>query len=337
MVTMSGEKPPRSSDSARSTPHDGIRKSQRTSTSDSPSGSASNAHGRSVLNHRLRSVLSHPMGLPLFYLLHNKNPSTLSFLGRDSTKAFSDGADAASKNNKLDAILKTAVEEWVKNFPKTRDEPQLTELMSTMIEEEYSNTDFHSDNEVFVRYGNRPQPSRIDILFSPEKSGSEKSSTPLAIIEVGRHDLDWWKKLDQNFKYLVSLGADQPDTRLRFEEPLLFAVLTIEGEAAAQAQQLRVKLGVFLCSLKDPKTPHHGLRMTLLSHLYTENLQEASKVFGQLLRATSVFKTWRENADKTVDSYEYFSSNCCKVGQCVSSRMFSISIPLSHFIASWKN
>ena len=83
---------------------------------------------------------SHPLGLPMFLILHDNNPNTLSFLlERDGNKAFTDCADAASENNKLDDILETAVEEWVEKFPtkKSREEFKLTKLMSTMIEEEY--------------------------------------------------------------------------------------------------------------------------------------------------------------------------------------------------------
>jgi hypothetical protein len=133
------------------------------------------------------------------------------------------------------------------------------------------------------------------------------------MVEVGRYHLDWWKKFDQNAKYVSSLGSDrnQADSLLGFGKPLLFAVVTIGGE---DTHELQVKLGVFLCYRNDFKEGE--FRMILLSHFSTSDRQAASKAFGRLLRVTSCFKRWRE---KCVEKYEYFSSNCCKVEQCVSS------------------
>jgi hypothetical protein len=87
-------------------------------------------------------------------------------------------------------------------------------------------TDFHADSEVSLqsdtKYG------AIDILLTPEKKDSDTASTPFAVIEVGRNGSQWWKKLDQNLKYLANWGVTS--IRLEFTEPLLMVVLTIEGE-----------------------------------------------------------------------------------------------------------
>lgn len=99
-------------------------------------------------------------------------------------------------------ILKRAVEKWVNDFPEKekREETRLAKLISTMVEEEHMNSKFHSDAEVSVNHQDHAKPSRIDILFSPkDKAATDEQSTPLAIVEVGRKDLDWWKKVDQNF------------------------------------------------------------------------------------------------------------------------------------------
>ncbi len=343
---MSGGLPPRnasdSSNAARSSSKGGSssNKSQRTSKSGSPSGSANNNNGISEVNRRLRSVLSHRLGLPLWYMLNVNNEESQQslertelfefinkILGRDSNNPFP-GADdvvaAASKDN-LDTILETTVTEWV----KTREnEPQLTQLLSEAIEKECDNTGFHSTNQVSVYIKNRPNPAHMDLLFSPkEENNSTKPSTPLAIIEVGRGDLDWWLKLDQNVQYLDGLGAHQEDYRLKLfdKEPLLFAVLTIGGKIPLEKD--RVKLGVFLCY----RNSHGDTRMILLSHFKTKNLLAASKAFGRLLLATSCLGRWRkERVDKAVDYYQYFSSNCCRVDQHVSSRMY----PRSAFICN---
>ena len=144
-----------------------------------------------------------------------------------------------------------------KNAGKERTEPQLMQLLSVKIEEESGNTGFHSDAEVCVDYEYvnvfgatvRAKPS-IDILLTPQVKASKELLTPIVVIEVGRNDSDWWKKLDQNIKYLNKFGIHQKDTHLRFDKPLLCAALMIEGEATEV--DLKVKLGVFLCSPKDP-------------------------------------------------------------------------------------
>jgi hypothetical protein len=121
-------------------------------------------------------------------------------------------------------------------------------------------------------------------------------------------------------------GVRQKDTRLRFEKPLLCAVLTIEGEE--DGADLKVKLGVFLCSPTRSKSAFNDSRLTLLCHFDTNNLEEASKAFGKLLRATSDFSRWRESLDESLD-YEYLSSNCCRVGEHVSGCNVCIPIPIS--------
>ena len=49
-------------------------------------------------------------------------------------------------------------------------------------------------------------------------------------------------------------------------------------------------------------------------------------MFGTLLRVTAELRSWRDGSDvQSDDGYEYFSSNCCKVGKnddAVVSRHF---------------
>jgi hypothetical protein len=254
-------------------------------------------------------------------MLNGNAPGSLSYLARES-KFHKENTEPPSAA--FDTIFSNAVAEWVASHPTTgRDEPQLTKLMSDKIEEEFNRTGFHSDAEVGVDCAEEVSNSgnsRIDILLAPQPKDSETPSTPFALIEVGRKDLDWWKKLDQNIKYLDKLGERQRDKRLRFEKPLLCAVLTIEGEGSGE--HLKVKLGVFLCSPKGPSDS----RFTLLWHFKTTSLEEASKGFGKLLRATSDFSSWRES--EKAPNYEYFSSNCCRVGKDVSGRNLCIPSPL---------
>ena len=199
-----------------------------------------------------------------------RSPSSLRYLARESKFH----KENAKPSTNFDGIFSDAVKKWVemeKNAGNERTEPQLTKLLSVKIEEESGNTGFHSDAEVCVDYeyvdasgAAVRAKSRIDILLTPQVKVSKESSTPVAVIEVGRNDLDWWKKLDQNIKYLDKFGIRQKDTRLRFDKPLLCAVLTIEGEATEA--DLKVKLGVFLCSPKEPTSALNDFRLTLLWH-----------------------------------------------------------------------
>jgi hypothetical protein len=140
----------------------------------------------------------------------------------------------------------------VKTYAGARIEDQLTSLLSASIEKEHAKTDFHSCHQVAMKYKDGPRDVRCNILFSPNEEGSSESSTPLAMVEVGRHHLEWWQTFDQNVKYVSCLGSDrnQANSRLGFCKPLLFAVITIEGE---DTPPLQVKLGVFLCYRNDFK------------------------------------------------------------------------------------
>lgn len=279
-------------------------KSRKRNSTDSPSGSANNENGRWVLQDRLRSVLSDPLGLPLLKMLHGENPDDekLGCLAQKSNFYEDQKLDLTA----FDAIFREAVEEWCKN--QAKKEPQLTTILSQKIENENKNKHlaFFSGKEVNV------DGSRIDILLSPSKQG-----TPLAVVEVGRHGSEWWAKLSQVVKYLDMMLGKPKESPLQFQKPLLCAVLAIEGED--DGQQLEVKLGVFLCRPKCTGGIANSFRMTLLWHSKTEEIEKASEDFGKLLRVTSDFGRWRDGDDAMgSNKYEYFSSNCCKVGENVS-------------------
>jgi hypothetical protein len=175
-----------------------------------------------VVDERLRSVLSHPLALPLVCMLNGKNPGSLSYLARDSK--FTE--ESRNPSTDFDNIFSNAVKKWVETYPTKRErkEPQLTKLLSCMIKKESSKTNFHSDDEVGVDCAEvvgdcADAPSvgskqHVDVLLTPEGKDSKEPSpspfapsTPFALIEVGRSDLDWWKKLDQNIKYIDKLAS----------------------------------------------------------------------------------------------------------------------------------
>jgi len=284
------------------------------------------------VDERFRSVLYHPLGLPLVCMLNGKNPGSLSYLARES-KFHNDGSNT-KPSTEFDSMLSHAVQEWVEKSPtkKKRTKAQLTQLLSDKIQNECSKTGFYTDTKVAVDDGNIPafipanrSKPQIDILLTPSPDGkdSKVSSTPFAVIGVGCKNAYWWKKVDQNIKFLSRMGDHQPDTRLRFKEPLLCAVLTIEDE---EEKLIQVKLGAFLCSPNDASGGHNNFQLTRLWHVKTNDLEEASKAFGKLLRTTSDFSRWRE-ASPDVHRFEYFSSNCSRVGNFVSG----VRIPMVHW------
>jgi hypothetical protein len=174
---------------------------------------------------------------------------------------------------------------------------------------------------------------RIDILLTtPEEKSSETASTPFAIIEVGRHDEEWWIRLDQNMKYLANMGKHRPDRRLRFTKPLIFGVLTIEGEGDDDGSNLKVRLGVFFCSPKSTRVDDYRI-MSLLWHSRTNDLTKGSKDFGRLLRVTSDFSDWRQE-DSGKQGYEYLGPNCYKVvvDQVCSSAVVVCAHSLPNFL-----
>ena len=67
-------------------------------------------------------------------------------------------------------------------------------------------------------------------------------------------------------------------------------------------------------------------QMTLLWHSKMTTMEEALEMFGRLLQVTSDFQSWRDNPDK--HPLEYFSSNCCKIGD-------SVSTPISILFVLW--
>jgi hypothetical protein len=217
----------------------------------------------------------------------------------------------------FDSIFSDTVNEW-SSRDKNRNELVLTKLLCAKLEGESGNLGLHSVSETSVNCSDdedgKGSLPRIDLLLISDSKGStsQVASTPVAVLEVGREHSLWWQKLDQNMKYIDNLGANQKDARLGYEQPVLSIVLTIEGDEAKADWD--VKLGGFLCESREV-----GDRIMLLWHIHAKTLDEASLAFGNVLRATSDFRRWRECDAKsgTVD-YDYFGPNCYRIGDWVS-------------------
>jgi hypothetical protein len=301
-------------------------KSRTSSADDSPSSSTTNEHGQELVNDRLRSCLSHHLGLPLIYMLHGRDPRKLKHLAQESEFHSVKESNARSLTD-FDNIFSEAVNEWGRGEGK-RNEPALIKLLGAKLEGESGKLGFHSVQETTVNCSDdidrkrrgperkRPMP-RIHLLLTSDLSKgctSQVPSMPVAILKVGRTHSLWWKKLDQNLHYIDNMGAKQRDARLKHEQPLLSIVLTIEG--GEDGSEWDVKLGVFFCERREVRD-----RIMLLWRIHAKTLGQASRAFGNVLRATSDFRRWREYDVKsgTLDTvYERFGPNCCRVDDCVS-------------------
>lgn len=293
------------------------KKSQKNSAYDSPCSSTTNDQGQELVNDRLRSCLSHRLGLPLICMLHGRDPQELQYLAQESEFHSTKENNTRSLTD-FDSIFSDAVNEWISGDGKQK-EPALTKLLCAKLEGESGNLGLHSVSETSVncsddidRKGSLP---RTDLLLisDSEESTSQVPSTPVAVLEVGRNHSLWWQKLDQNMKYIDNLGAKQTDVRLGYEQPVLSIVLTIERDE--HGSEGDVKLGVFLCEHRELVRD----RIMLLWHIHAKTLVEASRAFGNVLRAASDFRRWREcDAESGTVDYDYFGPNCYRIDDWVS-------------------
>lgn len=330
-------RPPRSPHSSSSPVSSGQRsrsdssptttnKSSKRNSSDSPSGSATNDHGRDFVDDRLRSVLCHPLGLPLLHAFNGGDPGTLPCLAKKRA-ALSDKCHATLDNLLLESVLDWREQRQKVQGAKKVGEEYLTKKVAENIEALSSQQllSFHALPEVSLTPKSETAPyGRIDILLTPAKHKDvSNESAPYAVIEFGLQCDDWWKKLDQNAKYLNKMVEGNLSSNcLIFRQPVLLAVVTLDFEGNSTmdttngtngTDNLRFKIGVFLCSRKDPDDRNDKFRVSLLWHDKSSDLETASKFFGRLLRVTHDFQHWiSENDDTTQGHYQYLSSSCCK-------------------------
>ena len=286
--------------------------SSKSASDKSPSNSATHDNGIATVNRRLRSLLSHPLALPLFYAFNAIEDPNNKPLYR-ATK------DAEIKDaSGLDTIFEEAVLHWHGDGSGKKVERDLSRSIRELIRAHAVCTGAEkkiscSEHEPYVRNaspsGREPAKGWIDILLSDIIELEAGTGTPLTLVELGRINEDWWKKLDQAGKYL-DIMTHENNLELKFNECILCAVLTFEGDPTSQDFQSR--FGVFLCWPKSKKP----WQMALLWRASGVNLTQASKNFGMFLRVVYSFAAWRkENLD--VD-YHYLSSSVCRIKSKVS-------------------
>jgi hypothetical protein len=97
----------------------------------------------------------------------------------------------------------------------------------------------------------------------------------------------------------------QPLPFVRFDKPLLLAVVTYDESPKGKANECEFRIGVFLCSRKAANNESDEDRMSLLWRTESNTLADASEMFGRFLRVTADFQLWRDNSDIQSDDYEY--------------------------------
>ena len=272
-------------------------KKSKATASDSPSASASNKHGFLEIVQRLRSVLHHPMGLPLTCLLENKSESKVNEL---LLRNFSDQLETQLKSDAFDDLFSACYSSWAET--ENPGEPDLTAALSTRMGEAMKASNLEALHQYLV---SRP-PGKIDVLVRRVAHDKSSSTAPVLLIEVGLQNEDWWKKVDQGITYLQALTKVA-----RFTEPMLFTVVTL---AKTNRESMSARLGVFLCTQRKPESPSDDFRVALLWRTETKDLQELSKAFGRMLRATCLLPKWKDTA---CENYQYLGPNCCRIGDKV--------------------
>jgi hypothetical protein len=282
-------------------------KKSKATASDSPSASASNKHGFAEIVQRLRSVLHHPMGLPLTCLLENKSENKVKKL---LLRNFSDQLEAELKSDAFDDLFSECYSSWTET--ENPGEPALTAALSTRMGEAMKASNLEALHQYVVP---RP-PGKIDVLVRRVAHDKSNSTAPVLLIEVGLHNEDWWKKVDQGITYVQALTKvddddDEKEDKARFTEPMLFTIFTIEKK---NRELMSARLGVFLCTRRKPTSPSDDFRVALLWRTDTKDLHEMSKAFGRMMRATCLLPKWKDTA---CENYEYLGPNCCRVGDKV--------------------
>jgi hypothetical protein len=104
----------------------------------------------------------------------------------------------------------------------------------------------------------------------------------------------------------------------------------VGGDASGDdSPSICVTIGAFLCfdppkDIKNDKVAEREqapkCRIIPLQHIVSNNLVDASKNFGKLLEVTTYFQKWVNEKPNVAEEfqYEYFSSNCCRMGDRVS-------------------
>jgi hypothetical protein len=291
------------------------------------SGLANGEVGNTKMNFRLRSVLTHPLCLPLFYVMHDikhddENNANLPF-----RELLVENATLVPGVTKLlfDHVLLNALHTnqiwnlFKRGLPRIPKEVTITQRIVKHCNElnESGTISFFAKGEVFVANKEENARGRTDIVFTDTVIGEIKI-TPLMVIEVGLNGSQWWKKFDQCIRYLDVMSDPIERQVVVFTRPLLMSVITIDNGVSVN-DVFVTKIAVFFCH--PPRRDDNILlhRVTLLWHSVSKSRDEALINFGKVLEVTAHFQRWVNDTTDYANKfdYEYFSSNCCRLGDRV--------------------
>ncbi len=206
----------------------------------------------------------------------------------------------------LDNVLELAFQEWTKS-ECAKDVKGLTRLLSTQIAKQSIHTGVYSKTDKLWNSkwssSHIPKDQKDVILLSRDPDGKE----PLAIIQVGTRNEEWWTTFQRGNDRVVVLLAPLKEEEQMQREPILFVTLTIENNM--ESNSIASKLGVFLCY----PSSRRQYRMSLLRNSHSKTLMEASKAFGRFLRTTYSFDIWIQDEEAIYNDYQPLSSSCCLV------------------------
>jgi hypothetical protein len=247
------------------------------------------------------------MGLPLTCLQENRSESKVK---EQLLRNFSDQLETELKSDAFDDIFIECYSSWTET--ENPGELALTTALSTRMGEAMKASSLEALHQYIVSH---PQ-GKIDVLVRRVAHDRSSSTAPVLLIEVGLQNENWWKKVDQGITYVQALTKvddddDEKENKTHFTEPMLFTVVTIEKK---NREMMSARLGVFLCTRRNPKNPTDDFRVALLWRTETRDLQDLSKAFGRMLRATCLLPKWKDIA---FENYEYLGPNCCRIGDKV--------------------
>jgi cyclophilin family peptidyl-prolyl cis-trans isomerase len=286
-------------------------------SSTTPSANASHDGGRGILRDTT-SVLSHRLCLPLLYYLNESDITTDNPGGIVSLPLH---RRPIAHSSEYDSIFSNA---WRDLQHEEQQEPftenDLTTKIVDKINSIQNSPSFTAKSQFFIT---GTSTGYIDILLKKQDDGN--NDRPVMIMEFGIGHKHFYKKLDQINNYLQNI---------RFDEHILMAVVTIEEVNTVDTVEevntgttsnnnyTSMNTGLFFCENdNDPSR----IRKTLLwksSSVVRDNddkngVTSSSKLFGKLLNATENYIHWTMNKSDDEPTYQYFSSNCCKIGDQV--------------------
>jgi hypothetical protein len=156
---------------------------------------------------------------------------------------------------------------------------------------------------------------RMDALVSKRMIGMDGSEAdrPLLVVEVGLKNMSWWSKVDQGLRYL------KYQTTFGTSEAALLSVVTLEEDG----DKTVARLGVFLVTPKvvvdtfedGERQKSVEFRVTLLWHDETHGIDDLSRGFGTILRATCKLPGFIVASRAMLDrrAYRYLGPNCCLI------------------------